>query len=68
MSIPATLSVLSQVFGRRGEFELLLISITVSVLLTGLGRISIEWNVLKREIFPRGRTLVQNQKDAVEKM
>ena len=50
------------------EFELLLISIAVSLLLTGPGRISIEWDVLKREIFPRGRTLVQNQKDAVKKM
>jgi putative oxidoreductase len=49
------------------EFELLLISIAVSLLLTGPGRISIEWDVLKREIFPRGRTLVQNQKDAVKK-
>ena len=49
------------------EFELLLISIAVSLLLTGPGRISIEWDVLKREIFPRGRTLVQSQKDAVKK-
>jgi hypothetical protein len=26
------------------------------------GRISIEWDVLRREIFPRGKALVQNQK------
>jgi putative oxidoreductase len=48
------------------EFELLLISISVSLLLTGPGRISIEWDVLKREIFPRGRAIVLNQKDAVK--
>jgi hypothetical protein len=30
--------------------------------LTGPGRISIEWDVLRREIFPRGKALVQNQK------
>jgi hypothetical protein len=34
----------------------------VSLLLTGPGRISIEWDVLRREIFPRGKALVQNQK------
>jgi putative oxidoreductase len=48
------------------EFELLLISISVSLLLTGPGRISIEWDVLKREISPKGRAIVQNQKDAVK--
>jgi putative oxidoreductase len=59
---------LSKGFVGGYEFELLLIAISVSLLLTGPGRISIEWDVLKREIFPRGRTPVQNQKDAVKKM
>jgi hypothetical protein len=54
-------------FCRGYEFELPLISIAVSLLLTGPGRISIDWDLLKREIFPRGKTLVQNQKDAVKK-
>jgi putative oxidoreductase len=48
------------------EFELLLIAISVSLLLTGPGRISIEYDVLKREIFPRGKAIVQSQKDAIK--
>jgi putative oxidoreductase len=43
------------------ELELLLVAIGVSLLLTGPGRISVEWNVLKREIFPRGKAIVQEQ-------
>lgn len=41
------------------ELELLLISIAVSLLLAGPGRISVEYNIIKREIFPRGKNLVQ---------
>jgi len=37
------------------EVDLLLMAISISLLLTGPGRISIEWNVLKRELFPKGR-------------
>jgi putative oxidoreductase len=37
------------------EFDLLLIAISISLILTGLGRLSIEWNILRRELFPRGR-------------
>lgn len=48
------------------EFELLLIAISVSLLLTGPGRISIEWDVLKREILPRGKAIIQSQKDAIK--
>src|ERR687898_2522063 len=44
------------------ELELLLIAISISLLLVGPGRISIEWNVLKRELFPRGKAIVQRQK------
>jgi putative oxidoreductase len=46
------------------ELELLLITISISLLLTGPGRISIEWDVIKREMFPRGKTIIQQQKDA----
>jgi putative oxidoreductase len=46
------------------ELDLLLIAISISLLLTGPGRISIEWDVLKRELFPRGKTIIQQQKDA----
>jgi putative oxidoreductase len=44
------------------EVDLLLMAITISLLLTGPGRISIEWNVLKRELFPKGKQAVL-QKD-----
>jgi putative oxidoreductase len=40
------------------ELELLLISVAISLLLTGPGKISIEYDVLKREIFPKGKKLV----------
>jgi putative oxidoreductase len=48
------------------ELELLLTAIYVSLLLTGPGRISIEYDVLKRELFPRGKAIVQRQKDALK--
>jgi putative oxidoreductase len=50
------------------ELESLLIAILVSLFLTGPGRISIEWEVLKREIFPRGKNIIQNQKEALQKV
>jgi hypothetical protein len=37
--------------------------------LTGPGRISVEWNILKRELFPRGKEIVvvlQQQKQEQE--
>jgi putative oxidoreductase len=40
------------------ELELILMSIAISLLLTGPGRISIEYNIIKREIFPQGKNLV----------
>jgi putative oxidoreductase len=40
------------------ELESLLIVISVSLLITGPGRISVEWDILKREIFPKGREIV----------
>jgi putative oxidoreductase len=41
------------------EFELLLISICISLVILGPGKISIENYILKREIFPRGKQLYQ---------
>jgi hypothetical protein len=32
--------------------------------MTGPGRISVKLNVLKRELFPRGETIIQQQKGA----
>ncbi|HEX7032267.1 MAG TPA: DoxX family protein [Nitrososphaera sp.] len=40
------------------EVDLLLLVMAASLLITGPGRISIEWDVLKREIWPRGKSLV----------
>ena len=40
------------------ELDLLLMAISIALLLTGPGRISIEWDILKREIFPKGREIV----------
>jgi len=41
------------------EFELLLISICLSLVILGPGKISIENYLLKREIFPKGNQLYQ---------
>ena len=40
------------------ELDLLLLAGVVSLLLSGPGRISIEWDIMKREIFPAGQKLV----------
>ncbi len=45
--------------------RLLLAAISVSLLLTGPGRISIEWNVLKREVFPGGKHIIRNFEDLI---
>jgi len=43
------------------ERDLLLLSIAVGLILSGLGRISIEWNILKRELFPNGKQIILQQ-------
>jgi putative oxidoreductase len=52
---------LSKGFVGGYELDLLLMAISISLLLTGPGRISIEWNVLKRETFPKGKQAVLQQ-------
>ena len=52
---------LSKGFVGGYEVDLLLMAISISLLLTGPGRICIEWNVLKREIFPKGKQAVLQQ-------
>jgi putative oxidoreductase len=65
--IGATLIVkLSRGFVGGYELELLLVAVGVSLLLTGPGRISIEWDVLKREIFPRGKAIIVQQQKVEE--
>jgi putative oxidoreductase len=44
------------------ELDLLLLSVAVSLLLTGPGRPSIEWNILNRELFPKGKEMVATAK------
>ena len=66
--IGATLVVgLSQGFVGGYELTLLLMVICLSLLLTGPGRISIEWDVLKSEVFPRVKCIIiHDYKDAVK--
>ena len=55
---------LSKGFVGGYELDLLLLAISLSLILTGPGRISIEWDILKRELFPKGRSVIKQQKDA----
>jgi putative oxidoreductase len=45
------------------ELELLIMAICISLFITGPGRISIEYEVLKREIFPRGKQMVDRLRE-----
>jgi putative oxidoreductase len=57
--IGATLTAkLSKGFVSGYDFDLLLVAVSISLLLTGPGKPSIEWNLLKREIFPKGKGIV----------
>ena len=58
---------LSKGFVGGYELELLIMAICISLFITGPGRISIEYDVLKREIFPRGKQMVYllSQKSAL---
>ena len=67
--IGATLLVkISKGFVGGYELELLLMAICISILLTGPGRISVEWDLLKREIFPKGRSIIRQQKEDVQRV
>jgi putative oxidoreductase len=49
------------------ELDLLLMALSISLILTGPGRLSIEWNILKRELFPRGSEMILQQKQGQPK-
>jgi putative oxidoreductase len=49
---------LSKGFVSGYDFDLLLVAVSITLLLTGPGTPSIEWNLLKREIFPKGKEMV----------
>lgn len=51
---------LSKEFVGGYEFELLLISICLTLVILGPGKISIENYLLKMEIFPKGKQLYRN--------
>src|ERR671929_1479444 len=57
---------LSRGFVGGYEVDLLLMALSISLLLTGPGRISVEWNILKRELFPKGREIVVSQQKQQE--
>ena len=54
---------LSKGFVGGYELELLIMAICISLFITGPGRISIEYEVLKKEIFPRGKQLVERLRE-----
>lgn len=53
---------LSEGFVEGFELDLLLMSVAISLHLTGPGKISIEYNILNREIFPKGKMIVDEIK------
>lgn len=53
---------LSEGFVGGFELDLWLMSVAISLLLTGPGKISVEYDILKREIFPSGKKMVDEIK------
>lgn len=53
---------LSEGFVGGFELELLLVFVAIGLLLTGPGKISVEYYILKREIFPKGKEIVDEIK------
>jgi putative oxidoreductase len=49
---------LSEGFVGGFELDLLLMSVAISLLITGPGKVSVEYDILKREIFPKGKKIV----------
>jgi putative oxidoreductase len=59
LMLSTTLAVkLSRGFVGGFEVDMLLLVMAASLIITGPGRISVEWDVLKREIWPKGKSLV----------
>jgi putative oxidoreductase len=64
--IASTIILVPKGFVGGYELPLLVLSISSSLILTGPGKVSIEWDVLKREIFPRGKLIIMRNKKALE--
>jgi putative oxidoreductase len=61
--IGATLNVkLSKGFIGGYELDLLIMAICISLFLSGPGRISIEYDILRRELFPKGKKIINELK------
>ena len=56
--IGATIIILPKGFVHGYDLALLPLSISASLILTGPGKVSIEWDILKREIFPKGKQII----------
>ena len=41
------------------SIPILFMTISISLMLTGPGRFSIEWNIIKRELVPGGKEMLQ---------
>lgn len=41
------------------SIPILFMAISISLMLTGPGRFSIEWNIVKRELVPGGKSILQ---------
>ena len=64
--IGATIIILPKGFVHGYDLALLSLSISASLILTGPGKVSIEWDILKREIFPNGKQIFMRNKKALE--
>jgi putative oxidoreductase len=64
--IGATIIILPKGFVHGYDLALLSLSISASLILTGPGKVSIEWDILKREIFPNGKQIIMRNKKALE--
>jgi putative oxidoreductase len=64
--IGATIIILPKGFVHGYDLALLSLSISASLILTGPGKVSIEWDILKREIFPKGKQIIMRNKKALE--
>ena len=64
--IGATIILVPKGFVDGYELPLLVLSVSISLLLTGPGKISIEWDVLNREIFPKGKQIIMRKRRGLE--
>ncbi|MGC1930731.1 MAG: DoxX family protein [Candidatus Nitrosopolaris sp.] len=64
--IGSTIIIIPEGFVHGYDLALLLLSISASLILTGPGKVSIEWDILNREIFPKDKQIIMRNKKALE--